>query len=163
MNSSIKNGLDVAAAMGLPSLQADAGKLLENAFRSGKCDGSSSDRLWKVRFGSVQRKDKASLTSATILGRPWAIMDYGDTIPGVRADPINDVFGEATHARNQRLAAHLTAGGVHLQTDNASERNHAQVTKRSRQVRRGQYGPAKTCQSEIGPGLWNCEHARMML
>ena len=155
VNASVKNGLAVAVELGLPSLQTEAGRMLGNTFRSGNCAGPDNDHLWKFRFGAVTHKDKAILTVATITGRPWAIIGYGDTLPGVRDDPINDVFSQAINERNQCLAEHLAAGDVHTRSANVSGCNHPHVLKRSRELRSAQRKQADECHSAMGPVMDN--------
>ena len=109
----------------------------------------------EVRFGAVTYKDNAILTVATITGRPWAIIDYGDTMPGVRDDPINDAFGEMVRERNQCLALHLAAGEAHSRSENVLGCNHSHVMKRSRELRWEQHKQAEDRHSEMGPVMDN--------
>ena len=94
--------------------------MLEYMVRSGKCDVTSQDHKWKARFGEAVHRGKVTVSNVTITSRQWAILDYGDTIPGTKDGPINDVFGEVITERNQCLAIHLAAGEVHLLSDDPS-------------------------------------------
>ena len=154
-NASIKNGLAVATELGLPSLQNEASKMMENKFRSGKCSNKEKDHPWKVRFGTITHIGKNTSAEATIMGRPWAILDYGDTIPGVKNDPINDCFGSIINERNKCLAIHLAAGVIHSQSTNPLDFNNTEVMSKARALRWEQYKQAKTCHGEIGPMLGN--------
>ena len=120
VNESVKNGSEVAVDLGLPSLQSETVQLLENQFRPGKCDCASRDHRWAARFGDAVHRGKVAVAEVSITSRPWAIIDYGDTIPGTMECPINDAIGEVITDRNQCRDIHLAAGEVHLLSDDPS-------------------------------------------
>ena len=155
VNASIKNGLGVAVELALPSLQTDACMLLARNFRACKFDSCAPDHLREIRFVDVRHHAEVTLARATIAGRPFTLIDYGDTIPRTKDEPINDEFGEITTHRNQCLAIHLAAGDVHMQSGNILSTCRSQVTQSSIIVRWSQYMQAKDCQSAAGPSMGN--------
>ena len=142
VNEFVKNGLAVAAELGLPSLQSEAGQLLENKFRSGKCDVTSHDHNGEVQFGEAVHRGKVTVANVTITSPPWAIFDYADTIPGMKDGSIDDVFGEVITERNQCLSTHLAAGEGNSIADDPISLNPVHVMKWSRAIRWNQYQQA---------------------
>ena len=124
---------------------------MESTLRSGKCVTEDTDHLRKVKFGAITNYGKNTSTDAIIIGLPWAIIDYGDTIPGAKEDPINDIFGDAVNGGNQCLTVHLAAGEVHSYHSDPLSFGTSSVMRMSRKVRWGQYNLAHRCHTEIGP------------
>ena len=143
-NDSLMNGLAVAMELGLPSLQEEASKLMENNLRSGRGTSAISDNKWKVLFETPQQRSGFTVTGVEVLGRKWHLYDFGDTIPATPSDPINDAFQSVLSERNQRLSIHLAAGLQH----NANWDQFptpAQVFSRARELRWEQYNQALEC------------------
>ena len=49
-------------------------------------------------------------TAVTIMGSPWSLLDYGDTIPSTTDGTMGEVFNDTLCERNQCLSIHLAAG-----------------------------------------------------
>ena len=129
VSAPIKHLLEVAAELALQTLQDEAARLLGNKLRTGKCDAWSSGDRWKAKFGEIWNEENEVYTASVILGRRWAILDYGGVIPGSRDDPINDIFGEVVSERNQWLAIHLAAGHIRNKNDPQPIPRYPQVMK----------------------------------
>ena len=76
VNASVKNGLAVVAQLGLPSLHAEAFKLLENTCRSGKCDchppATYENPLWRYMSSGKSHFDIRDYYGASVGGdRLW--------------------------------------------------------------------------------------------
>ena len=54
----------------------------------------------------------ATLTTATIGPDNWEVYDFGDTIPAVKGDPINDAYEKTTTDKNKCLLLHLAEAAL---------------------------------------------------
>ena len=113
----------------LPSLPEEDGRRVGNKFRSGKCEPGASGHQGKVGFRGISHRSKVIRTVATILGREWALVGNGDTIPGTRGGPVSDAFGGILNGRNQCLAIHLASGDLYMGTYPHSAPDYAQVMR----------------------------------
>ena len=149
----MKNGSAVALEKELHSLHADASELLDCKFRSGKCDTSPPVHISKVRFGEIRPRGKLISAKATSMGRPWALLEYGDTIPGTRDGPTDDMFSEVITDRNQCLAIHLAPGNVLDWPQKLAVSSHAQVAMESTTIRWGPDQQSAECRGNTGVSI----------
>ena len=111
-DESSKNGLRAAGDPGLPYLQSAATRIHGDKLRAGICPSSNSDDRSNAICGLDANTIGVVATQAEILGRKWRLADYGDTIAGYVAGPINDVCGRRLNGRNQRLSIQLASGHI---------------------------------------------------
>ena len=92
---SIKNGLAVSFALGLPPLKGEKSWLLGNKFRTGHRTNRGSDDGREVRFGTPSGPRDLNITPIAMLGRHWELQNYGDCITGCADDHMSDIRNSA--------------------------------------------------------------------
>ena len=94
-------------------------------------------------------------TSVKIRGETWNLIDYGDTIPAIDADPIWDAYGKSLAEKNKCLAIHLSADLIMSKEKGRVAHGSECVWELARQIRWEQYQQALVSQEQLGPATNN--------
>ena len=110
-SASIKGALECAANQGVASLMEEAIMLLAPDTRPGAQQPGISIRQI-VTFTTPRLSGQSAVTGVIISGEEWQVFDFGDTIPAVTNDPINEHYGKAQTDKNKCLLLYLAAASL---------------------------------------------------
>ena len=150
---SIDNGLASAIMLGFPSLRDEASACLSRLERVGsRLDTAQEGDSDHVYFGRPWLSDKVAITNMVLRDHNWKVVDFGDSIPIVGADPICDFYGKSLVERNKCLLIHLATSECcdFKDSDEAFSLNLPRILALARDFRLSQYKQALDCQVELG-------------
>ena len=151
---SVRQALLLASEQGVSTLREEASTLLASHRRVGH-SGEVPTTVGRVVFSSPIVAGGTAVTSMSLRGRTWEVFDFGDTIPHLSGDPVNDVYGKTGPGENKCMPIHLAAaalcsGGPAAKPTARSDLMIPDVLKRAGHLRWGQCSQALTCRGSLG-------------